>query len=132
MLNSIKGLFSGKKAEPRQNKPYEGGIRLLKPIENGNKVVAVIVSFVNGSSYDHLFTSVDQKAEEGTQVLVYAAQSPSVSEILRGLRGQSEDAVVKELTDHIKSLDSDCVVFNWECCSNYSEAGFAEGDNSVF
>ena len=41
-------------------------------------MVAVIVTFSSGSSYDHLFTSVEQKAEEGTQVLVYSCQSAAV------------------------------------------------------
>ena len=53
-------------------------IRLMKPIDREKNVVAVIVTFVNGSSYDHLFTTVEQQAEEGTQVLVYSASSSSV------------------------------------------------------
>lgn len=41
-------------------------------MDKEKKIVAVIVTFMSGASYDHLFTSVEQKAEEGTQVLVYA------------------------------------------------------------
>ena len=50
------------KSVQKVNKPLlqteSAGVRLLKKIDAEKKVVAVIVSFVNGSSYDHLFTSV--------------------------------------------------------------------------
>ena len=59
-------------------------MRVLKKLEEKNKLVAVIVTFVSGCSYDHLFTSVEQQAEEGTQVLVYAASSSTVGNILDG------------------------------------------------
>lgn len=32
---------------------------------------------------------------------------------------------------HIKSLDPDCVVFNWECSSGYSSQSFNEGSKNV-
>ena len=44
-----------------------------KKEDKDKKVVAVIVSFVAGSSYDDLFTTVEQKSMEGTKVLVYSA-----------------------------------------------------------
>lgn len=41
---------------------FEGGevqqLKLLKPRDNDKKVAAVIISFVNGSSYDALFRTV--------------------------------------------------------------------------
>ena len=43
-----------------------------KKEDKDKKVVAVIVSFVAGSSYDDLFTTVEQKSMEGTKVLVYS------------------------------------------------------------
>lgn len=33
---------------------------------------------------------------------------------------------------HIKSLDPDCVVFNWECSSGYSGQIFPEGKADLF
>ena len=59
-------------------------VRVLKKLEEKNKLLAVIVTFVNGVTYDHLFTSVEQQAEEGTQVLVYSANSSAVGNILKG------------------------------------------------
>lgn len=57
-------------------------VQLLKPAEENKKIVAVIISFMEGASYDNLFTSVEQKAEEGTQVLVYSCNSNSVKNIV--------------------------------------------------
>lgn len=54
---------------------------MLRAVDKNKKVVAVIATFVSGQTYDNLFTSVEQKAEEGTQVLVYACSSQSVKAI---------------------------------------------------
>lgn len=53
------------------------GITLLhtKEDDKNKKVVAVIVSFVTGMSYDNLFTTIEQKSLEGTRVLVYSCGS---------------------------------------------------------
>ena len=80
---------------------------------------------MNGSSYDHLFTSVEQKAEEGTQVLVYSCNSNTVSYIVQAFNNEaSENEEIKKLMEHIKMVDPDCVVFNWECCSFYGSKTF--------
>lgn len=34
--------------------------------------------------------------------------------------------------DNIRSVDSDCVVFNWECCWGYNDKSFPEGSEIVF
>ena len=36
------------------------------------------------------------------------------------------------MINYIKELDPDCVVFNWECSSGYSNQSFSEGNNNVF
>lgn len=33
---------------------------------------------------------------------------------------------------NVKQLDPDCVVFNWECCSNYGGSNFPEGKDHLF
>lgn len=35
------------------------------------------------------------------------------------------------MVTYIKSLDPDCVVFNWECSSGYSGQAFGEGSGNV-
>ena len=59
---------------------------MLKEKDPEKKVVAVIISFCNGASYDELFTTVEQKSLEGTQVLVYACGAGAVTEIYDGMR----------------------------------------------
>ena len=68
------------------------GLRLLNQTKENEekKVVAVIVSFVAGSSYDNLFTTVEQKSEEGTKVLVYACQSNYLSHLIDMFEGKAE------------------------------------------
>ena len=97
------------------------GLKLLNQTKENEekKVVAVIVSFVSGSSYDNLFTTVEQKSEEGTKVLVYACQSNYLPHLIGMFEGKAEKEIEKELLAHINSLHADCVVFNWECSSGY-------------
>lgn len=60
----------------------------------------MIVSFVNGFSYDSLFTTVQQKSQEGTKVQVYACGAASVSEILKGIKGEPvENETIKQLVN---------------------------------
>lgn len=35
------------------------------------------------------------------------------------------------MVNHIKGLDPDCVVFNWECSSGYSSKNFEQGKDHV-
>lgn len=51
-------------------------------------MVAVIVTFCNCSSYDNLFTSVQQKSQEGTKVLVYSCSSDSFDLIFKEFKGE--------------------------------------------
>jgi hypothetical protein len=88
-------------------------IRLLSKRDKEKKLAAIIVSFCSVSSYDSLFTTVEQKTMEGTQVLVYACGSNSVKDIYQGMRKQEHPEVVKEMLGYIKEVDPDCVVFNW-------------------
>lgn len=61
-----------------------GSISLLneKEEDKGKKVVAVIVTFCTGGSYDSLFTTVEQKSMEGTKVEVYACESNYLAELV--------------------------------------------------
>lgn len=69
---------------------YKGeGLTLLniKEEDKEKKVVAVIVSFVSQASYDQLFTSVEQKSDEGSKVLVYSCDSSYLKEIQLAFEG---------------------------------------------
>lgn len=49
--------------------------------------MAVIVSFVSNNSYDSLFTTVQQKSQEGTKVLVYSCSAGAIKPILSAMKG---------------------------------------------
>ena len=57
-----------------------------KEEDKGKKVVAMIVTFVNGCTYDSLFTSVEQKSPEGTRVLVYSCSSQFMPKVMEGIK----------------------------------------------
>jgi hypothetical protein len=61
------------------------------------KVVALIVSFKRGSSYDNLFTSVKQQSMAGTKVLVYACASMFLPHLINGFKNIFVNETVKEL-----------------------------------
>jgi hypothetical protein len=46
------------------------------------KTAAIIVSICSGSSYDALFTSVQQKSQEGTKTLVYSVSAGCVNQLI--------------------------------------------------
>ena len=60
-----------------QVKPIDKGATLLNDSEENKqkKAVAIIITFVCHSTYDNLFTTVEQKSEEGTEVSVYSVAS---------------------------------------------------------
>lgn len=95
--------------------------------------MAVIVTFCSCISYDQLFTQVQQKTLEGTQVLVYSCNSVSIHILAKALEGKEVEQnetgkSALEIAAHTKEVDADCVVFNWECSSGYSDEHFPEGD----
>ena len=46
--------------------------------------------------------------------------------------GNYKTDVDKRLIESIKGIDSDCVVFNWECCSGYNNGTNLEGTDNLF
>lgn len=92
-----------------------GSITLLneKKEDKGKKVVAVIVTFCTGGSYDSLFSTVEQKSMEGTKVEVYACDSNYLAELVNAFEGKPKDDTAIKLMASVKAVDPDCVVFNW-------------------
>lgn len=84
-----------------------------KEEDKGKKVVAVIVTFCTGGSYDSLFTTVEQKSMEGTKVEVYSCDSNYLAELVKAFEGKPKDDTAIKLMASVKAVDPDCVVFNW-------------------
>ena len=84
------------------NKPSGALTLLYQKKENADKkVVAVIVSFVCNSTYDELFTSVEQKSDEGTKVLVYSCSSRYLPNLIKMLEGAPNNENDRELLKNI-------------------------------
>lgn len=132
--NSNKNYNVMQMQAPYQQQQANNGLRIIndKLEDKEKKVVAVIITFCNGSSYDHLFTTVEQKAIEGTKVEVYACESLYLPSLVEAFNGKPKDDVAIRLMDSIGKVDPDCVVLNWECCSGYSGKHFAEGTDLLF
>lgn len=92
-------------------------------------VVAVVVTVHDGSSYDPLFREYRQESAEG-RVSVWEASTPALGALLDLLQSESAPTApgdpVTELAAELAAVNADSVVFNWECCSGCSDAGFAD------
>ena len=110
------------------------GLRIIndKPDSKEKKTVAVIVTFCSGNSYDRLFSTIEQKAMEGTKVEVYACDSLYLEKLINAFDGKPHDEVAERLMKSIGEVDPDCVVLNWECSSGYSPKNFPEGPEKLF
>jgi len=69
--------------------PQISSLKLLRPKDKYKKIVAVIVSFCNGCTYDNLFTTMEQKTLEGTQVLVYSCDANYLPTVLKAFEEPS-------------------------------------------
>jgi hypothetical protein len=91
-------------------------------------VLSVIVTICGGNTYDGLFCEVEQKAPEGGRVSVYRLSLNKLSEMTAILKNEMAMAAIKEiearetvieLLKDIEGLESDCILFNFECCSGF-------------
>lgn len=98
------------------------------------KTVAIIVSIHSSITFDELFTSKQQKSQEGTKTLVYSVHASAVGKLIEGFEGTSKDETVMDMFKEIHTLEAectDCTVFNWECSSGYASQTFPEGTAQV-
>jgi hypothetical protein len=96
------------------------------PSEKDLPVLSLIITLSSGSSYDELFTRIQQKAPEGGRISVYSVELASVERLteilnnqvnLSSIENQVEKEIIIELLSDIKDLEPDCILFNFECCS---------------
>jgi len=96
--------------------------------EKDKPLVSVIVTIFSGSSYDSLFRSVPQIAPNG-RVSVFHVTPRNLRALLDRMKDTNKacrDKVLSELCGEIESLSPDAVVFNWECCSEWSSNSFGQ------
>ncbi len=92
-------------------------------------LVAVVVTVYDGSSYDPLFREYKLEPQEG-RASVWECSSSALRAVIDELLGDvgvgPRTGPVAELCAEITEVNSDSVVFNWECCSGCSDAGFVD------
>jgi len=93
---------------------------------------AVIVTVCSGSSYDDLYTQRPQISPDASRcIAVYRTDYESLPAILSALQQSGshdcDSAVLRSLVADIVAVSAespDCVVFNFECCSDAGSHGF--------
>ncbi|KAL6059854.1 hypothetical protein QOT17_013888 [Balamuthia mandrillaris] len=122
---------------------FGGGSEFVRRIpQQGEKkedsVVAVIVTFHPGSSYDSLFRTVPQLAPEG-RVSVFEVSNSLVGVIHHALCEEErkeldseQEAVLAQILEDVKAVEPDAVVMNFECSGGCNEQGFCSLDKEVF
>ena len=120
-IPNIAGKFSKIKPIVNDWSITENFSKIYQGDDENLPVVSVIVTLFSGCSYDNLFRSVKQVAPEG-RVSLYSASLNWIDQLLKVLNGEAindEDLqkTVDALLTDIESVEPDCVLFNWECCS---------------
>lgn len=92
-------------------------------------LVGVVVTLHDASSFDPLFREYAQEPAEG-RVSVWECSSTALGALVDALLGDRDPARAKDVYDElcaeIAAVDAESVVFNWECCSGCSDAGFVD------
>lgn len=126
-MNSNKTCFL--QTQPKLNKSSHTLTKIDQQDDKTLPVVSIIVTIYEGSSYDNLFREIKQKAPEG-RVSVYWLSPSYIEKFLQvlqnGLANVDNEKDLKEdvktLIKEMNDLEPDCVLFNWECCSAFSDA----------
>jgi NAD-dependent dihydropyrimidine dehydrogenase PreA subunit len=93
-----------------------------------DKLVGVIVTIYEGSSYDAMFREVQPTTVPGERISTYSISCSEVEKMhvfLASLVPIPEDQVMwRALVDDVRQGAADSVVFNWECCSGCGDCAF--------
>lgn len=85
------------------------------------KLVGVVVTIFNGSSYDEMFREVEPVTVPGERISTYSVDcfhAGILYELLSGLTSPHNVSTAwQQLIQDLRSVDPDSVVLNWECCS---------------
>eukprot|EP00931_Biecheleriopsis_adriatica_P013698 TRINITY_DN11516_c0_g2_i1.p1 TRINITY_DN11516_c0_g2~~TRINITY_DN11516_c0_g2_i1.p1 ORF type:complete len:427 (-),score=76.77 TRINITY_DN11516_c0_g2_i1:116-1396(-) len=93
-----------------------------------DKLVAVVVTIFEGASYDENFRQMQPQTVPGERVSTYSVGCCDVGRLLDLLAGTQEvpqaPSAWHDLMEDIRSVPSDSVTLNWECCAGCSDSGF--------
>lgn len=95
------------------------------------KLVGVVVTIYQGSSYDENFRTVEPTTVPGERVSTWSLQCCDVGRLHEMLEGAQQPPAApstwSELLEDIQSVPADSVTLNWECCSSCGDSGFPRG-----
>mmetsp|Transcript_109093 Transcript_109093/g.209625 ORF Transcript_109093/g.209625 Transcript_109093/m.209625 type:complete len:598 (-) Transcript_109093:209-2002(-) len=95
-----------------------------------DKLVGVVVTLHEGSSYDPMFREIKPTAATGEEVRVYSLASRDVQllhDYLSPTTAVPEDQPSwQSLVNDVREVPADTVVFNFECCSACGDHGFQQ------
>mmetsp|Transcript_126958 Transcript_126958/g.179122 ORF Transcript_126958/g.179122 Transcript_126958/m.179122 type:complete len:469 (+) Transcript_126958:63-1469(+) len=108
--------------------PPSAGKKLFGQDKEDKTLGGIILTLCDGSSYDPIFKEMSQSDDDGTVVAVYAVAMRSAEELGKAIEeGHPQKPELAELLKDLQAVPKEKVVFNWECCSGCSEAGFPHG-----
>jgi len=123
-------MLSNASAPHARQAQWEGApCKLFAEDENlEHRLVGVIVTIFEGSSYDAMFREVRPTTVPGERISTYSISCSQVGKLhvfLASLVPIPEDqAMWRSLVEDVRQVPTDSVVFNWECCSGCGDHSF--------
>lgn len=117
----------------RRDTSRRGPHKLFTKDENlEDRLVGVIVTISDGSSYDPMFQQVRPTTVPGERISTYAITCQQVKDLHVFLSSmvpvpEDQEEWISLLLD-VRSVPADSVVFNWECCSGCGDHPFPCSD----
>eukprot|EP00928_Gymnodinium_smaydae_P024322 TRINITY_DN1970_c0_g2_i1.p1 TRINITY_DN1970_c0_g2~~TRINITY_DN1970_c0_g2_i1.p1 ORF type:complete len:439 (-),score=96.08 TRINITY_DN1970_c0_g2_i1:212-1528(-) len=107
----------------------EGPKKLFtKTMNLEDKLVAVMVTIFQGSSYDENFREIEPTTVPGERISTYSLLCRDVGLLHDYLSGAQQPPPAPSswanLLEDLQHVPADSVTFNWECCSGCSDSGF--------
>lgn len=106
----------------------DGPVKLFRQDENPkDKLVGVVVTIFQDSSYDEMFREKRPTTVPGERVSTYSIGCCDVATLLTYLAATVSSQypdLWNNLIEDIRAVPADSVVFNWECCSACGDHAF--------
>merc|ERR1719188_1317754 len=127
-ISTHQDQFMSEGSAARDGNPGDGPQRLFTASGSGDKVVGVLITIYQGSSYDENFRTIRPTTVEGEQVSTFSLQCCDVGRLHDYMSGAQPVPAApsswSQLLQDIGRVNADAVTLNWECCSECGDQGF--------
>ncbi|GAM23278.1 hypothetical protein SAMD00019534_064530 [Acytostelium subglobosum LB1] len=133
-MSFFSSWFKGSSSAPSSStgtsvSPINGSVVAHRLPTKGYKkelpICSMVITINSGSSYDHLYTSVEQVSPSSDYAIsLWEVNYNAVTAILNTLNGSIAIESIQELVDDLKRIEPASVLVNFECCSGCSDSGF--------